>query len=303
MRKPKITRRSFNILVGSVAITGVLPIPGYTDDKKPDIAIAHGSDAGKNTRAALDALGGMSHFVKPGQTVDILINFMGRIPAAHTNPEVFRSVVDLAKESGASRVRVISWIEENRRARNNLESEVSKAGAIFHHVPQENPELWQKLEIPRGKYLKEINVFKVLYESDIFIMIPSFKHHGSARHTGAMKLYMGTTPRADNRGKMHAGNSDNLEQAIADLNTAVRPPDLIVVDAMDVLTSNGPSGPGPTTAVNKVVAGRDRVAIDAYCAPMIGLDPQKSVQINAAAELGIGEKNLTSLIIREIEVG
>jgi uncharacterized protein (DUF362 family) len=102
---------------------------------------------------------------------------------------------------------------------------------------------------------------------------------------------------------MHAGNSDNLEQAIADLNTAVRPPDLIVVDAMDVLTSNGPSGPGPTTAVNKVVAGRDRVAIDAYCAPMIGLDPQKSVQINAAAELGIGEKNLTSLIIREIEVG
>jgi uncharacterized protein (DUF362 family) len=52
----------------------------------------------------------------------------------------------------------------------------------------------------------------------------------------------------------------------------------------------------------KVVAGTDRVAIDAYCAGLWGLEPKDIVQIKRASEQGIGEMNLDKVDVREENV-
>lgn len=300
MKKRKgITRREFN--VGAMAAGAGLMTNGisFSDDLTPDIACVEGNDPAAQTREAVGAIGGMGAFVKEGQTVDILINFMGRIEPAHTDPDVFAEVYRMIKEAGASRIRLISWLEENRRRRNKLEEAVRSTGIEFHHVPQENPELWQDVKVPRGQHLKHIRIFKAIEEADVFITIPSYKHHGSASFSGAMKLAMGTTIREDNRALMHTDRGKYLEQAIADLNTVSRAPDLIVVDAFEILTTNGPSGPGAVESPKKIMAGTDRLALDTFCAPLMKINPETSIQLKAARAHNIGEGDLSRLNILE----
>jgi len=70
-----------------------------------------------------------------------------------------------------------------------------------------------------------------------------------------------------------------MEQCIADLNTVVRKADLIVADAMTILTSKGPFGPDDIAKPDKVVAGFDRVALDSYGATLLGLEGRKFMMI------------------------
>ena len=297
-----ITRRQFN--AGALATTAALAAArnSQSETRLPDIVSIEGESPASQTRKAVESLGGMSRFVSEGQTVDILINFMGRIPPAHTNPEVFKEVYSMVKGAGASRIRLINWLEDNRRSRNQLESIVRKSGIEFHHVPQDKPELWKKLPVPRGEHLKSIRVFKVIEEADVFIMIPAFKHHGSAGFSGSMKLAMGTTIREDNRALMHTERGKFLEQAIADLNTISRAPDLIVVDAYEMLATNGPSGPGAVEEPKRIIVGTDRLAIDTYCAPIMKVNPETSVQLTAARKHNIGQADLSKLTILETKL-
>ena len=62
----------------------------------------------------------------------------------------------------------------------------------------------------------------------------------------------------------------------------------------------GPFGPGAVKKPQKIVVGTDRVAIDAYCAPIQGVDPKKSIQITAASKLGLGQADLKKLKIKDV---
>ena len=48
----------------------------------------------------------------------------------------------------------------------------------------------------------------------------------------------------------------DLHQCIADIHT-IRKPDLIVMDAIRILTTNGPKGPGKTEDIGEVIVGTD----------------------------------------------
>ena len=52
----------------------------------------------------------------------------------------------------------------------------------------------------------------------------------------------------------------------------------------------------------KIIAGTDRVAVDAYSAKVLGLDVEKVHMIKMAYEHGFGEMNLDKLQIEEREV-
>jgi hypothetical protein len=95
----------------------------------------------------------------------------------------------------------------------------------------------------------------------------------------------------------------HMEQCIADLNTVVRKPDLIIADAMTILTSKGPFGPGDIAHPNQVVAGIDRVAFDAYGATILGLKGTEVTMIRKAHEHGLGEIDLTKVKLQEIKLG
>ena len=61
-------------------------------------------------------------------------------------------------------------------------------------------------------------------------------------------------------------------------------------------------GPGELIKPLKVIAGVDRVAVDAYCATLLGLKGEDLVQIRKAYEKKLGEIDLKKVKIQEIKV-
>jgi uncharacterized protein (DUF362 family) len=69
-------------------------------------------------------------------------------------------------------------------------------------------------------------------------------------------------------------------------------PDLIIVDAVRIMLTGGPKGPGKTKDVGQIIATIDPVAADAYAAKLLGKDPTKVGHIAAASKLGLGQIDL-----------
>jgi len=304
----EITRREF---VAAGAVTGALVATGlsFGQDRpapRTGLAVAHGSDAVKNTRAVVDALGGIGAFVATGQVVNILPNAQGTHPGTSTDPAVVRTVVDLCRDAGAKEVRWFTWIYGGYWDRSNIGGFAEQSGAELLRIDHEDASLWRRLDVPRGVALKTVRVCEVLWECDVFISIPIFKDHIGSRFSGSLKNYMGASHPEDNRAFHPTWEGDDvvrMEQCVADLNTVVRPPDLIVADAMTILTSKGPFGPGDIARPQQVIAGTDRVAMDAYGATLLGLEGPKVTMIREAHEHGIGNIDLDAVEIQRIETG
>jgi uncharacterized protein (DUF362 family) len=272
----------------------------------PDLVSAHGADAAANTRAVIDAMGGMKAFVQPGQLVNILPNAQGSHPGCSTNPDVVRTLVELCREAGAGDVRWMTWISGKYWDRSRIADFVEASGASLVQVDAEDESRWKMLEVANGFSLERVRVFDVLWDSDVFINVPVFKDHIGSDFTGSLKNYMGTSHPTDNRAFHPTWEGEDvvrMEQCVADLNTVVRPPDLIVADATVCLTSDGPFGPGDIARPERVVATTDRVACDVYGAGLIGRDGPNVTMIRKAHEHGLGEIDLAKLNVVELEIG
>jgi len=122
-----------------------------------------------------------------------------------------------------------------------------------------------------------------------------------------MKNLMGLNFSVSNRSfhkpnwKTDPNDIAHLEQCIVDLNKAIKPT-LNIVDATEFISTNGPFGPGELLKPGKVVAGTDRVAVDATCVSLLGLKAEDIVQIVLASQQGLGEMNLLKVKIREVKV-
>jgi uncharacterized protein (DUF362 family) len=154
--------------------------------------------------------------------------------------------------------------------------------------------------IENGVCLKNVEVIRKIKEVDVFINIPILKHHGSTMVTGALKNMMGLTTRKTNvtfhLGSGKRNDPEYLAQCIADLNL-LRKPDLVLADAIEFITANGPGGPGPVKKLDLVVAGTDPVAVDALGATYLDMQPPEVLTIRKAYDLGIGEMDLDNLKI------
>jgi uncharacterized protein (DUF362 family) len=124
--------------------------------------------------------------------------------------------------------------------------------------------------------------------------VPIVKQHDSTMITAGMKNLMGFN--LDNQ-SFHQGE-EHIHQSIADLATLFSPR-LLIVDALTILTENGPFGPGRTASPQSLVAGTDMVAVDAYCCRFLGLKPEEVGHINLAHAMGLGNKDLSSRKISE----
>jgi uncharacterized protein (DUF362 family) len=112
---------------------------------------------------------------------------------------------------------------------------------------------------------------------------------------------MGISTRKTNVG-MHLDSGvrndpDYLAQCIVDLNQ-LRIADLTITDATEVLTSNGPMGPGDTIKPLKIVAGTDMVAVDSYCCNLLGHEIGEVLTLVKAEKAGIGTMDFNKLSIK-----
>ena len=267
---------------------------------KPVLAVsAKSHDPAALTRAAIEALGGMGKFVKKGNVVLIKPNMAwNRKPehAANTNPQVVAELVRLCKAAGAREIKVVDHPVDQPEAMvvrtTGIGEAAEAAGArVFSGSSRA---MYGPMQLRRSKVLKSAEVLKDVTRADVVINVPIAKVHGATGVTLGCKNLMGVVW---DRGAWH--DSASLDQCIADFAGAVKP-HLIVLDAVRLLLSNGPKGPGRTKDQFQVVAGTDPVAVDAYGATLLSRKPESIGHIRLAHAMGLGEMDLKQVKIKHV---
>jgi uncharacterized protein (DUF362 family) len=316
--KKDINRREFikkSAGVGVTAALGGIAISCTEDgaenkefaQEKNDIAVVKGIDYLKSTTKAVEMLGGMKNFVPQNSKVAILANVQRFHPGTFTNPDVFRAAIRMCKEAGAKEINCISLLPQENWKGAGLEDVINDEGVNLKIINNRDESFFRKVAIPKGKVLKEAQIMKEFYNNDVFINIPIVKDHAGNKFTGTLKNMMGLNFSKNNR-TFHKSdwttNPDSisfLDDCIADLNTVLKP-DLCILDGTEFIITKGPMGPGELRKLDTVVAGTDRVAIDAYCTRFLKLKSSDIVMINSAHKHGIGEIDLSKVKVKEVNV-
>ena len=309
-QKQKLTRRQF--IKGAAAVAAVpfimdtLPFYGTLahGSNEADLVIAKNGSPSQLLQAAMAPLGGMGRFVKKGQRVVIKANIAwARTPeqACTNNPELLSALIKMCYEAGAKRVAVWDHTCDNYQfcfSRSGLKEAGQKAGADVLSGHGRN--VYKQVEIPKGKKLKTAEVLRDVLETDVFINFPIPKHHFATEVTLGMKNFIGIV------WDMELLHKIDLHQCIADINT-LRKPDLVVMDAIRILTTNGPKGPGKTEDIGEVITSTDIVAADAYAAtffkhPKTGkpFRPEEVKFVKLASDLGLGEIDLAKVRVKKV---
>ena len=305
-------RREFlrNGLVASAAIAGVsLGIIEPSEslaDEYPDLTICNGKDPAIITRQAIDALGGIKRFVKPGAKVLIKPNMSfarGPESGANTNPLVVREVARLCADAGASRISIVDNVLNNPSDCMKL----SKIPEFCKEVPNthvnyvKNERLFRDVAVDRGTQFKKMKVLSDALDADTLIAVPVGKSHGSSGVSMSMKGMMGLIY---DRISFH--NRYDLHESIVDMVTVLKP-HLVVMDGTRILSTGGPGGPGVVIPMDLVIASTDMVAADAQMTALgkwygKKIQPKQIKHIRIAAERGLGRIDLENLKIKKISV-
>ncbi len=143
--------------------------------------------------------------------------------------------------------------------------------------------------------LRELYFPKTLRGVDFVVSLPKLKTHRWAGVTLSLKNMFGVVPGSCYGWPKNVLHWAGIERAILDINAAVRP-DFAIVDGIIGMEGNGPIQ-GTAKPVGVVVVGDDPVAVDATCARIMGLAPERINHIaRAATMLGhIQQENISQL--------
>ncbi len=261
-------------------------------ESSPVIFVSRDATAAEMTARVIKALGGIEKFVKKGNKVVIKPNAAWNRTldqAANTNPEVVGMIVKLCRNAGASSVIVTDvtcnpW--QTTFVTSGIKNAVENAGGTI-----KGPEKFRTVSIPAGRILKEANVLEDILDANVLINVPVVKVHGSqSKVTISMKNWMGAVK---DRGFFHR---TDLNQCIADISSFLKPA-FTIVDATRILLTNGPQGPGSVKETKTVFGGFDFVALDAFGATLLGINPDEVRHIQIANKMGLGESDLSKVNI------
>ena len=112
-----------------------------------------------------------------------------------------------------------------------------------------------------------------LLESDFVVSMPKLKTHHWAGMTCAMKNLFGVVPGAVYGWPKNILHVRGIHESILDLAATVKP-HLAIVDAITAMEGDGPIM-GKPRSLGFIAMGTDAVAVDATCARVIGLAPER----------------------------
>lgn len=298
-------RRQF-IKSAAIAMVG-LSVPSILDavfsssnaSDRVDLVIARGPSASKITRAAIDAIGGIKRFISRGDIVVLKPNMAwDRRPeqAANTNPDVVAEVVRMCYEAGARKVKVFDrTVNDPRRCyvQSGIADAAKAAGAEVIYVDDRK---FKEMDI-KGEAIKSWPLYTELFEADKIINIPIAKHHGLAKLTMSMKNWMGVM--GGSRRHIH----QRLDESLVDLSMFIKPT-LTILDAIRVLTANGPQGGSldDVRRLDTVIVGTDQVAIDSLGATLFGMKGSDLGYVRIADKRGLGTMDISKLRIKRVSL-
>lgn len=250
-------------------------------------------DPGAAMARAVERLGGLSAFVRPGEKVFLKPNLNTADPfPASSSPDFVAAACDLFHDAGASVVLGDSctFSQKTSRVMDAWGMDRLKDGRPWLDIVDLDEGKWTKKAVPGGAALRHVSVPAILDEVDRLVLLPCLKTHFLAGFTGALKLSVGFMKPSE-RIALHARR---LQEKIGELNAVIEP-DLILMDARKCFITHGPSK-GEVREPGIVMASRDRVAIDIEGVRIIqgyegndlkGIEPESLPQIVRAIAMGV----------------
>lgn len=270
----------------------------------PDLVDVSGKDAKAMTKAAIDALGGMKSFVRPGDYVVLKANAGFPNPpawATTTDPDVVATIAQLCLDAKAKQVLILEHpqgkVPEKCIERCGLTAALAALPQV--KVKLLTPEDFVTVAIKEAVELKSVEIAKALQSADVFINIPVAKNHTDAGVSFGLKNHMGLIK---DRKAFH--QQYDLQQAVADLGRVIKP-NLTVLDATRALLTNGPTGPGDLATPNRIIAGANVVSVDAYGLGVANFNNKQMTvadvrHIELAGKMGLGNTDVRALNVKKL---
>ncbi len=290
----------------------VRPVQAAAIPEGPAVSVAQGTNDDTPEamlKTALEGLGGLERFIKPGQVVAIKPNatwaFRPHTSSA-TDPDLLKALILMVQAAGAKRVLVVDHISidpgtaEALRI-NGIGKVVDDLGVekVFPDRFNAARDVYTRIEIARGKDFSKMGVIKAAVDADMRINLAVAKSHNVTKMTMCLKHMMGLMEVPQN---LHT----SIEQGIADLNQpSPIQAHLHILEAIRVRWPY-PNGQrvcaGPETdltypnvikRMNTVVAGVDPVLVDAYgCINFFNVKPEELTHVLRAYESGVGQMDV-----------
>jgi uncharacterized protein (DUF362 family) len=297
----QFSRRDFLKTAAAGLALSLAGQPGFLVAKEEHDLVVMSGDPAAATKAALEAIGGISRFVPKGKQVVLKPNMSFSNPpdwGSTTHPLVVATVAQACIAAGAQRVVVLDYPlrpAELCLKRSGIQEACKPIKGVYV-LALNDRKFFREIKVPQGKVLDRVEVFKEVLDSDVLINLPQAKTHSATGVSLGIKNLMGLIW---DRYSFHSRY--NINQALADLATVIKP-QLTILDATRALVSGGPGGPGEVQKPNLIIAGIDPVAVDSYgvsVAPWYGQNfrGRQVEHLLVAHQRGLGQIDLDQLRI------
>jgi len=260
------------------------------------LVVTYGKEIVKNTYETL-AASDISTYLRADMNVSLKPNLVVPCPAsdgATTHTGVIEGIVLYLKDFGVTKIKIIesSWVGDSTKR-------------AFKYCGYE--ELSQKFGLPlidlkSDSYSTykfdeyEIAICNEAMNTDFLINVPVLKAHCQTRFTCCMKNLKGCIPDSEKR-RFH---TLGIHKPVAALNMLIKT-GYCVVDGIcgDLSFEEG----GNPVDSKRIIAGRNPLLVDSYCAQLIGYLPDEIEYILYGKELGLGEYFSSETTLLELNSG
>ncbi len=275
----------------------LVTLPDFSVKQQPGrtMSIVKGSDRVKTVDKAIELLGGIERFVKPGETVAIKPNVAFASPpmlGATANPQLVAEVVRLCYGRARAKKVIVTDNPINDPASCFTLSGIGKAAeANGAKVILPKPHLFKHTTLKGGRLIKDWPVFyEPLAKADKLIGIAPVKDHHRSGASMSMKNWYGLLG-----GRRNIFHQD-INTIIAELAMMVKPT-LVILDGTEVMITNGPTGGSASDLrrTNTLIASTDMVAADCCGCGLLNLRVSDLPYLAKAASAGAGTTDYESL--------
>ncbi|MDK1030455.1 MAG: DUF362 domain-containing protein [Planctomycetia bacterium] len=234
-----------------------------------------------------------------GKKVLLKPNMLGPMPPESnvcTHPAVIRSAVEAIERRGAAEIIVGDNPGMRAYGSNVRAAEISgiygAAKGRFVNIA-ENP-----VNVPtQSRFASSLLVSREVLDADVFISLPKMKTHVATRITGGLKNSYGILV-GGQKTSLHrlARGPVNFAEAVLDA-FQIRPPDLVILDAVHGMEGQGPSG-GQSRHIGRLIASSNAAALDVVMTRMMNLEPAEIPLLRLANERGIGPIDISEIDVR-----
>ena len=229
-----------------------------------DVVVGRGGTMEQRLAKALDGIGGLTHYIKPGDIVLVKPNVaFDRSPnlGATSNPEIMdRLVRMLLVDCRAQEVRVADNPIESPSdcfVKSGIAGAVDQAGGRIY-LPDSNA--FRMLNTPGATLIENWwFMHRPLTNVDKVIGIAPVKDHNLCSASMGIKNWYGLL--GGRRNQFH----QDIHEIVSDLSMMISPT-LTILDGSNILMSNGPTGGDPSNVKkgDAVMVATDPVAQDAW---------------------------------------